>query len=232
MAKKISLVILDLDGTVADTIPDIARAIQKIILKYGDFGDLQELTRKSIGNGARKLLERVYDALGISKAELEQDLRDYEALYAKEYCIDTALYKNVLHTLNGLKQRGVKMAMATMKPRGATEGVLRKLGVLPYMELVLSADDMKAPKPDPCSVYECAKAAGVPVEECLMAGDGMTDVGAAKNAGIVSVAVMGGYYDQEKMLQSGADYIIYDIGEILNIVDEINEGAYVDRKAF
>ena len=117
------------------------------------------------------------------------------------------------------------MAVATMKPRGATRGLLTKLGVMPYMELVLSADDMAAPKPDPWSVYECARAAGVSVEECLMAGDGMTDVGAAKNAGIVSVAVMGGYYDQEKMLHSGADYIIYDIGEILPIVDAINEGS-------
>ena len=216
--------ILDLDGTIADTIPDIASAICKTIAKYGDFGNIEPLTRASIGNGARKLLERVYDALALDKTNMDADLQSYEALYARENCIDTVLYKNTIPLLNGLKARGIRIAIATMKPRGATMGVLEHLDVLPYLLCVLSADDMLRPKPDPWSVFECARRAGVQPAECLMAGDGMTDVNAAKNAGAVSVAVLGGYYDQEKMRNSGAMYTVTDIGQVLDIVDTINKG--------
>lgn len=222
MAKHIKLVIFDLDGTLADTIPDIAAAISKTIAKYGDFGNIEDLTRRSIGNGARKLMERVYDALGIPKDGLEEDLRDYEALYARENCIDTVLYPNTQKVLDGLRARGIRMSVATMKPRGATMGVLENLGVTPYMDLILSADDMAAPKPDPWSVLACAEHAGVAAEECMMVGDSMTDVGAGLHAHAVSVARMGGYYDQEKMRHSGADYSIDDIGEVLDIVDRLN----------
>ncbi len=223
MPQKIKLVILDLDGTIADTIPDLASAVRRTVAKYGDFGDLQALTRSSIGNGARKLLERVYDALSIDKKDLEADLAAYKALYARENCIDTVLYKGTMPLLEGLKARGIKAAVATMKPRGAAQGLLARLGVLPYLTCVLSADDMLRPKPDPWSVFECARRAGVRPEECLMAGDGMTDVGAARSAGAVSVAVLGGYYDQEKMKNSGAMYKITDITEILGIVDAVNQ---------
>lgn len=222
MSNQVKLVIFDLDGTLADTIPDIAAAISKTIAKYGDFGNIEDLTRRSIGNGARKLMERVYDGLGISKAELDSDLKAYEALYARENCIDTVLYPHTMQVLEGLKARGIKMAVATMKPRGATWGVLENLGVVPFMEHIFSADDMAAPKPDPWSVVESARRVGVLPEECMMVGDSMTDVGSGINAGAVSVAVMGGYYDQEKMRHSGAMYSICDIGEVLTIVDEIN----------
>ena len=114
---RIKLVVFDLDGTLADTLPDIAGALEKVTAKYGAYGDLQQLVRKSIGNGAKKLVERVFDALGISKENLEADLAEYRALYAKDSCIDTVLYPNTLKVLEELKRRGIAMTVATMKPR-------------------------------------------------------------------------------------------------------------------
>lgn len=220
---RIKLVVFDLDGTLADTLPDIAGALEKVTAKYGEYGDLQQLVRKSIGNGAKKLVERVFDALGISKEHLEEDLAEYRALYAKDSCIDTVLYPNTLKVLEELKKRGIAMAVATMKPRESTKEVLEKMGIADYFSLVLSADDMQAPKPDPWSVYTCAKHVGVSPEQALMIGDSMTDVGAGKASGAVSVAVLGGYSDREKMLKSGADYLVEEIGALLPILDELDE---------
>ena len=220
---RIKLVVFDLDGTLADTLPDIAGALEKVTAKYGEYGDLQQLVRKSIGNGAKKLVERVFDALGISKEHLEEDLAEYRALYAKDSCIDTVLYPNTLKVLEELKKRGIAMAVATMKPRESTKEVLEKMGIADYFSLVLSADDMQAPKPDPWSVYTCAKHEGVSPEQALMIGDSMTDVGAGKASGAVSVAVLGGYSDREKMLKSGADYLVEEIGALLPILDELDE---------
>ncbi|MEY8381724.1 HAD-IA family hydrolase [Christensenellaceae bacterium 44-20] len=220
---RIKLVVFDLDGTLADTLPDIAGALEKVTAKYGAYGDLQQLVRKSIGNGARKLVERVFDALGISKENLEADLAEYRALYAKDSCIDTVLYPNTIKVLEELKKRGIMMTVATMKPLESTKEVLEKLGIADYFSLVLSADDMQAPKPDPWSVYTCAKHAGVLPEQALMIGDSMTDVGAGKASGAVSVAVLGGYSNREKMLSSGADYLVEEIGALLPILDELDE---------
>ncbi len=218
---RVKLVIFDLDGTLADTLPDIVAALQTVIAKYGLQEEIGELVRRSIGNGARKLMERVYAALGISGEHLEEDLAEYRAFYAKNSCVDTVLYQNTLPVLKELQRRGIMMAVATMKPRESTHIVLEKLGILPYFSVVLSADDMKAPKPDPWSIYECAEKAGVMPKEALMIGDSMTDVGAGRASGAVSVAVLGGYSGRERMLGSGADYLVEEIGGLLPILDEL-----------
>lgn len=219
--RRIKLVVFDLDGTLADTLPDIAGALGKVASKYGSYGDLMELVRRGIGNGARKLMERVYDALQISKENLEADLAEYRDLYAQNSCIDTVLYKNTLPVLEELKKRGIAMAVATMKPRESTQAVLEKLGIAHYFFRIISADDMQAPKPDPWSVNTCIAQKGVRPEETLMIGDSMTDVGAGKSAGAVSVAVLGGYSSREKMLVSGADFLVEEIGGLLPILDKL-----------
>ena len=216
----IKLVIFDLDGTIADTIPDIANAIRKTIKRYGDYGDLREQTRRAIGNGARKMLERIYQWNGIPMDEFDDDLRFYTELYARENCIDTVLYPGTREMFEELKEKGIKLAVATMKPKGATNGVLNSLDVTRYMEIILSADDMEKAKPDPWSVNYICEKLGISPKETIMVGDSMTDVGSGINAGAVSVARLGGYYDQSIMEKCEADYFIHDITEIMDIVRE------------
>ena len=218
---RIKLVIFDLDGTLADTLPDISAALERVVSKYGSFGDLQALVRRSIGNGAQKLVERVYKALGITAGNILDDLAEYRAAYAANSCIKTALYPNTLPVLQALKEKEMQMAVATMKPRESTAVVLEKLGIRPYFSTVLSADDMHAPKPDPWSVYFCAQKAGVAPQQALIIGDSMTDVGAGKASGAVIVAVLSGYSGREKMQESGADYLVEEIGGLLPILERL-----------
>lgn len=218
---RIKLVIFDLDGTLADTLPDISAALERVVSKYGSFGDLQALVRRSIGNGAQKLVERVYKALGITARNILDDLAEYRAAYAANSCIKTALYPNTLSVLQALKEKEMQMAVATMKPRESTTVVLEKLGIRSYFSTVLSADDMHAPKPDPWSVYFCAKKVGVAPQQALIIGDSMTDVGAGKASGAVSVAVLSGYSGREKMQESGADYLVEEIGGLLPILERL-----------
>ena len=216
---KIKLVIFDLDGTIADTIPDIAAAMRWTILKYGDFGDLTELTRRSIGNGSRKMLERILKGLNVEPVDFEDDLRRYLDYYAAHSCIYTKLYPDTLPVFDGLEERGIKMAVATMKPRNATMNILESFGLDKRLIKVVSSDDMEEPKPSPRSLYACANEIGALPEECVVVGDSMTDVGCAINGGAVSVALMGGYYDQEKMKNSGAMFSTYELKDVLDIVD-------------
>jgi len=105
-----------------------------------------------------------------------------------------------------------------MKPKVATSVVLERAELMPYVEYWLAQDDMAEPKPHPWCVHDCAAHFGVKAEQAAMVGDGLADVGAGKGAGALSIAVLGGYFDQELIKNSQADHVIGDIGQVLDIV--------------
>lgn len=211
-------VVFDLDGTVADTAPDIAASMEHILKKYGRYESLEELVRTCIGNGTTKLFGRIYERLGIPSEAIAADIADYKQYYQSHSYIKTRLYPHTLEVLNSLKKRGLKLAMATMKPREATRTLVEGSGMRDYLDLVIASDDMLRPKPDPWCVQECARKFGLQPDQLAMVGDGMTDVGAAKAAGSLSIAVLGGYFDQQAIQNSGADHIIGDLSEILELL--------------
>jgi phosphoglycolate phosphatase len=224
VAEKIKAVVLDLDGTIADTILDIAEALRKTLLKYNDypFEEIERLSRKYIGKGGKRLLEDTYDALGIDKKELNADYEVYKAYYEEEPSALSNLYPNTKHLLSALKERKIPFALATHKPKKVTEAFLKSKDIASDFVYVFSYEDMAAPKPDPWCVEEVARRLSVKPREVLMAGDGMTDIGAGLSAGAYTVAVLGGYADQEVMQNCAAGYHVKDIGEILNIIDTVN----------
>ncbi len=218
MKRNIQLVIFDLDGTLADTIPDLAAAMNETAKKYGKFGELEPLVRSSVGRGVYVLFDKVYRQLGIQSEDAGRDVEEFKAYYA-EHCFEKSrLYKNTIRVLKTLREKGIHVAVATMKPKNATVTVLEKAGLMSYIEMHLSQEEMEEPKPYPWCVQECARRFGVDVAKTAMVGDGLTDVGAAKAAGALSIAVLGGYFDQEEIKHSGADFIIEDIGQVLDIV--------------
>lgn len=219
MKQKIRLAVFDLDGTLADTIPDLAGAMAHILKKYGDFGDVEPLVRRSVGRGVYVLFEKVYGELGIDSQSRLADVEAYKAYYAAHCFQKTRLYPHTVAVLEELKRRGIHLAVATMKPREATHEVLRQTGLLPYMEAVYAQEDMERPKPEPWCVVHLAEKFGVPLSETAMIGDSLNDVGAGKAAGAVSVAVLGGYADPGEMRRSGADYVIDDIGYVRDIFE-------------
>lgn len=225
MQKPIKAVVLDLDGTLVDTIVDIAAAMKKVASRHGVQADVEALSRKAIGNGGRKLMERVYEAMGIDLAHMEEDYPAYEAVYAAESYIDSAMYDGALALLEGLKTRSIPAVLATHKPSGATHGLIDGLGIREYFAYIFSFDDMQKPKPDPWVVEEAARLLHIEPADIMMVGDSMADVGCGCNAGAVSVAVLGGYADMEKMKICEADYIVESIANALQIIDERNEDS-------
>lgn len=220
MKRKIELVIFDLDGTLGDTVPDITACVKEFLHKnYGDYPVTNEIVIARIGNGAPKLIERIMTLYGITSRDFEADMVEYKAMYKEGRCENTKLYPNVLKVLNTLKEKGVKMAIATMKPKGATYTFVDHFDIRRYMDLIVTQEEMKAPKPDGWVVRECAQKLGVDVKNVMMVGDNTTDIGAGLNAGALSVGVLGGYCKEEVLRNSGADVIVCDIGEILNYLE-------------
>ncbi len=220
---KVKLVVFDLDGTLANTLTDITKSVNVFLKRYGEYEATEELIRKSIGNGAKKLLERVMKALGVEGILTDDELARYKRIYLDNGTDHVELYPGVRSMLFELQRRGIKMAVATMKPSVVTRATLVRLSIEDFFSTVYSAEEMLRPKPDPWVVKICAKAMETDVSETVMVGDGMTDVRAGKDAGAVSVAILGGYGDREKLLASDADFKIDGAGVLAKVIDEVEK---------
>ncbi len=194
-----SAILFDLDGTLLDTVPDIALCLNGTLEGFGCPPVSLERTRRAVGNGARKLMERVLPA-GIP---MEEAFADFKRRYAASENLRTRAYDGAAETLRLLKAEGWKLAVLTNKPRAAAEKTLARFfaGMFDF----LIADDGKFPlKPDPASTLYCMETLGVPKESCVFVGDGETDVQTAKNAGIPCISALWGYREREELQRAGA----------------------------
>lgn len=216
---EMELVIFDLDGTLADTIPGLCESVRHVAALHGVREVPEDLVRYSVGNGAAKLVERVYAKLGLSG--FAEDVPIFREHYAAQGVRESQLYPQTMHVLQTLRAQGVHCCIATMKPRSATDALLDALELRPWVDLIFAAEDMP-PKPNPWYVQACAQQLHIPLSRTMVVGDGVTDVRAAQAAGVVSVAVLGGYCDQAALHACAADYEIEQIGEILALIKGVN----------
>lgn len=194
------LIIYDLDGTLVDSAPDIATAINGMRRELGHTDKSLDQIKQWVGNGSAMLVKRALgDALQIKPEEVP--LRLFEQgheLFFKHYRVcngdSTTLYEHVLPTLQKIQQAGIQQAIATNKPAEFTNSLLKKLHIAHFFNCVVSGDTLPQKKPDPAPLLFCAEQCKVSVDECLMVGDSMTDVRAAHNAGMNMVCVSYGYH--------------------------------------
>lgn len=188
-----SLIIFDLDGTLVDSVPDIATGVDRSLadLGYAPAGDSR--VREWVGNGSLKLMERALAAAGAEPALLAEAHAHFLRHYAE--CLDerSTLYPGVEEALEHLRQRELTLAVCTNKPARFVRPLLEKLGIAGYFEILLGGDELPAKKPDPLPLLHLAERFARRVEQCLMVGDSVNDVDAAHAAGMPVVAVSYGY---------------------------------------
>ena len=174
-------VIFDLDGTLADTIRDIAASVNRTRQDYG----LPELPIDQIvsytGDGARKLLERSFTDHPIDWDEgLQKMIRHYYAHPAE----NTALYPGVAEGLAKLKAAGWKLAVVTNKPGIVAREILKALDIAKYLDDIIGGNDGFPLKPDPEAIFHLMKKYGAAPENAWILGDNHTDMNSAAMAGI------------------------------------------------
>ncbi len=171
----------DLDGTLADTILDIANSVNLTRRDYGLEPLAAELVVSYVGDGARKLLERAFADHPINVDEgLEHMIRHYY----EHPVVDTVLYPGVAEGLAALKNAGWKLAVVTNKPGIVAREILRRLGVAGFLDEIIGGNDGYPLKPDPAVLlFLMEKYHAVP-EKSWMLGDNHTDMNSAVNAGM------------------------------------------------
>ena len=216
--SSIKLVIFDLDGTIADTIYDLAGAAEYMCRKYGDYRVSDDLAKNCIGNGLKLFLERVYKHHGIEFSNAEKDVAEFKNYYFDNACIRTKLYDDTLTTLETIKNKNIHMAVATMKPFAPAMKILEKFNISSYFEVVVGGDTMPEPKPSPLIVDEINKYFKEQPDRILVVGDGMTDVNMAISAGVHSVALLEGYGNRTTLENSLAEYKFTKLGQIIDLL--------------
>ncbi len=187
-----SVVCLDLDGTLIDSVPDLASAMNRLHADLGLSAIDGALIRRLIGRGARDLVRRVHHHIGEREPEDIDALAGRFVAYYQEVLTDsTACFPGALEALGALRDHGHRLALTTNKPSEPTQKIIHHLGLEPYFDVVLAGDSLSFKKPDPRHLTEAVARCGG--GGAVMVGDSGTDAAAAHAAGMPLVAVSFGY---------------------------------------
>lgn len=211
------LVMFDLDGTLVDSVPDLAFAVDDAFrsVSLPEVGEAN--VRLWVGNGAEALLKR---ALAYVSAEADSDFFERvfsEFLCTYSHCLadKSKLYPGVLETLEALSNLNIPMAVVTNKPIAFTLPMLSELKLSHFFAEVLGGDSLERKKPDPLPLETLMSRFGLQPQHVLMVGDSSNDITAAKSAGCSVVAVSYGYNHGKNIYEAGADKVVSSLKELL-----------------
>lgn len=183
--------VLDLDGTLVDSVPDLASALNRLMHARGLAPFTGPEVALMVGDGARVLVERAFAARLLPADEAAQAafLVDYTANAA----VDTRAFPGAVETLGAMADAGWHLAVCTNKPEAATLLLLDALGLTPWFAAVGGGDSFPTRKPDPAHLLSTLAAAGGTPEAAVMVGDHTNDVRAASGAGVPCIFAGWGY---------------------------------------
>jgi phosphoglycolate phosphatase len=209
---QIRAVLFDMDGTLVDTLPDIAAAVNAALVDLGLHALDQARIATLIGNGPRVLSRRALDAQGsLASADIERLveplLAGYAANYAKQAGRCGRIFPGTLEGLRMLADSGLKLAVVSNALQHLAETVLMRFGIAPYLHLVIGGDRVTHAKPHPEPLWAACNAFDIAPHEALMVGDSINDVAAARAAGCAIVCLPHGYDQGQPVGALGCDVL-------------------------
>lgn len=215
------VLIFDLDGTLVDSVPDLALSINQM-LKALDRAEFDtDIIRGWVGNGAEVLVKRALSGSAeicpnLDAVLAEKALSIFADFYQQNVCVDTTVYPNVIETLEQLHRDGYRLAIVTNKPEQFIAPILEKLGLSHLFEMIVGGETLPKRKPDPMQLEHVCETLGVPPVNCLMVGDSKNDIFAATAANMESIGLTYGYNHGEDINSHGASLVLDDFGGIID----------------
>jgi len=186
--------VFDLDGTLIDSAPDIANALNKLLADYNLTSLSLAEVRDMIGDGAWNLVRRGFDAKNIPMPdEIDNLVQRFLDHYGKALAVDTTLFPGVIETLEKLKKAGHKLSVCTNKPHAPTMALLKEFNLDHFMDGVVGGDSLPFKKPDGRHITMFLDDMDSAVKNAIMVGDSQNDVYAARDAGIPVIFMTFGY---------------------------------------
>ncbi len=205
-------VLFDLDGTLFDTRADISAAANATLRHFGEAVRPVEEIATFVGDGGRLLLARTFD-IEVSDPRIDTFMPvflDHYVDHAYRFATWIPGARDVLEALDG-----AVVGLVTNKARRVTEALLELCDLPRPFDLVVAGGDGVL-KPDPWSMHHASTSLGIPCAELVLVGDGPQDVGAARAAGVKSVAFTGGFHPAERVRLLPADVVVEHMGDLLD----------------
>lgn len=215
--SKPTLALIDLDGTLVDSVPDLALCVDQMMEQLGRPPRGEQAVRAWIGNGVPVLVRRALVGAVDGEADVDEydrALAIYLELYEKNVCVDSRPYPGVVDGLEQLQSLGCRLGCVTNKAARFTEPLLDKLELSRFFEIIVSGDTLTKKKPDPAPLLYAAEKLGVEPSQSLMVGDSMHDVDAGRAAGFQVACVNYGYNHGHDIADSKPDAVIGSLTEL------------------
>jgi phosphoglycolate phosphatase len=213
--------LLDLDGTLVNSVPDLAAALNRLLGARGLAPLSQDETAVMVGDGVAKLVERAFAARG--SVPDPGAMAEYSADYSAHAAVETRPYRGVADALRSLAQEGWRLAVCTNKPETAARSVLAALGLAQYFAAIGGGDSFPVRKPDPAHLLATLQAAGGEPAHAVMAGDHANDVAAARGAGVPCIFAAWGY--GPLAMAQGAVAVAQDFPDLVAIARRLLDGT-------
>jgi phosphoglycolate phosphatase len=214
-SRDVAVLICDLDGTLVDSLPDLAAAIGELLEGEGRPGLAPEAVAAMIGDGVPKLIERALAATGgvPPLAELAALVARYMPIYEARMTELTRPYPGAIETLRALKAAGWRLAVCTNKPEAPSRAIVSGLGFEGLFEAISGGDSLAVKKPDPGHLLGLLEVMGAAPGAAVMLGDSGNDVRAAQAAGLPAIVIAHGYGGTPAR-ELGADRVIETFAEL------------------
>ena len=221
MINKPEMVMIDLDGTLVDSVPDLAYCADAMLAELGMPARGEAKVRQWVGNGVERLVKRaLLDRLDGEPDEtlLAKALPIYMMLYKDNVSQRSHLYPGVKEGLDFLRGAGYKLGCITNKAAAFTEPLLKDVGIYDYFQIVVSGDTLPVKKPDPRPLLHAAEYFKVDPGRALMVGDSISDVKAARAAGFHVICVSYGYNHGQDIRDAHPDAVIDSMAELAGLL--------------
>ena len=220
---RVKAVMIDLDGTLADTIPDLAEAANMMLRELDRTGLERELIRTFVGKGIPKLVERALAGNlegSVPAGLLARALPIYERCYAEVNGKHTVIYPGVSEGLRTLRAMQLPLACVTNKAERFTLALLDHLQLARCFEQVIAGDTLPQKKPDPQPLLHACRGFGIAPGDMLMIGDSANDVEAARAAGCPVFCVDYGYNEGRDVRELDVDAIVASLIEATRLIQK------------
>ena len=223
MAQKFTI-LFDLDGTLADTAPDLMKAHNHVMNKFGYSSKSMDEIRNLVGRGAAVMIGRSIwgsarkELSKISDEKIKKDMtKEFIKFYENNLVVETQLLKGVENFLYWAKSNNISMGVCTNKQEHLAIELLKKINIYDFFEYVAGGNTFDYCKPDPRHITNMVEIMGGDIRKTIMIGDSENDADAAKSAGVPMILVEDGY-TEKKIDQIYHNHLIKDFVGIENIV--------------
>jgi len=226
---RVDAVCIDLDGTLLDTLPDLAAAANAMLAAEGIAPLPLEQIRRFVGKGAEVLIQRTLAAAGVAalpgqpayEASRDRFYVSYRGLNGTR----STIYDGVLAGLDGLRDLGLRLACVTNKPTEFVEPLLQRFALEGYFDFAISGDTLPFKKPHPGQLLEACRRWGLPPARVLAVGDSINDAEAARAAGMKVYLVPYGYNEGRAVEAADVDGIVDSISDLPRLIERPNARA-------